>query len=438
MSARASASGYDTARFGAERGHAATFTPLATFYNPAALSFTRKVHLAIDATLALRSASFERAASDVPEPSDAQGANTGRAELRNVLAGPTLAASYRFGDLTLGAGFFAPYAPLARWDGNAKFKGNSTYPGAQDGVARFHLIEGDIILLYMSAGAAYRIEPLRLSFGASLHAVRASVRLTRALTASFDDNLRDEGRLNADVSGWVLSAGAGVMWEALPDELWLAASYTAPAGGYDGMVLSGSLRTAFEGQVSREAIDLHQTFPDVFRLAVRYRPSARYELRLFGDYTRWGLLENQCVSAKGEPCKVDATGAPVPGSPVISNAARNWNDAFGVRVSGSYFPSERWEVLGGLGYDSNAIPDRMLEPSTLEGDDLGASLGVGFELSERLALTVTYTHLWWLPRDTTGKSRLDEYAAPSRLPDAGGKYTQNTAILDALLEVRFD
>ena len=48
LASRASAGGFDTARFGSEHGHAAAATPFAVYYNPAALTANRKVHLALD------------------------------------------------------------------------------------------------------------------------------------------------------------------------------------------------------------------------------------------------------------------------------------------------------------------------------------------------------------------------------------------------------
>src|SRR5687768_5389099 len=118
------ASGFDAARFGGELGgHAAAGTPFAVYYNPAALALTKRVHLAVDLTLALHGQTFKRSASDVPEPDDAQGANTGRAKLFNVLGGPALAASFRLEDFAFGAGISAPFAGIARFRGNDTFKG---------------------------------------------------------------------------------------------------------------------------------------------------------------------------------------------------------------------------------------------------------------------------------------------------------------------------
>src|SRR4051812_13939057 len=80
MPSAARAGGYAQSRFGSELGHAATPTPFAVYYNPAALAATRRVHLAVDLTLAMHSQNYKRTAATVPEPSDAQGANIGTAK----------------------------------------------------------------------------------------------------------------------------------------------------------------------------------------------------------------------------------------------------------------------------------------------------------------------------------------------------------------------
>lgn len=435
-SGEVNASGFDSARFGGELGgHAAAPTPFAVYYNPAALGATRKFQLAIDLTLALHAQTFDRKVSDTLPPKEVAQANTGRASLFNALGGPALAASLRFGDLALGAGAVSPFSGIASFRGSSRYEGNLRYPGAQDGVARFHLIEGSFSVVYFTSALSYTIRPLGLSIGAGANLVHASIDVVRATTAAADDDVTSEGRVQVDTQGWVGSFSAGVMWEALTDVLWLAGSYQAPPGLYDGMVLEGKTRTDLGGSISSTRVDLHQSLPDSVRLAVRYRPVPRLELRLFGDYMRWSMFERQCLTRRGRRCDVRGDGSVPPGSGVVSNFPRNFQDAFGVRMGTSYWLAQRLELFAGAGYDGNAIPDQTLEPSIMDGHDFAGALGARVGLTKRLSLALSYTHLLWLPRHTAGKSELFEQAPPTRLPNAGGDYRQWVGIFNAFVEV---
>jgi long-chain fatty acid transport protein len=430
------ASGFDATRIGGEFGHAAAPNSFAVYHNPAALSETRKVHLTGDFTLALRSAEYVRSASTVPEPDGAEGANIGTAKLRNVLAAPSLAGSVRLGDFAAGIGFFAPMSGVVKWGGNEKFTGNTMYVGAQDGVARWHMIEGDLQVLYASAAASYTFRPLRLSVGAGANFVYTRVRVLRARTTPGHDDVRGEGRVDLDVDGISGSFSLGALWEILVDRLWFGLSYQAPPGLYDGMRLSGDLR-AFVASAAEQNVELHQALPDIVRWAFRYR-GASYELRLFGDYTRWSVTERQCVVLEGEQCTINRDGSqPSGGAPIPANQPRRWHDAFGVRVGGSYWLTPDWEAFLGLGYDGNAIPDGHLEPSMFDGHDLSVALGGRIALGSRLSLSLSYTHVQMLSRHVDN-SKLDAYELPSRLPTANGDYRQRAGLFNSMLELYFD
>lgn len=434
----AHASGFDQSRFGSDRGHAAAATPFATYYNPAALTGTRRAELALDVMVALRSASFERTASTVPEPPGAEGANVGRSELRDVIAGPALAASMRFGDLAVGLGAFAPLAGAARWKRNDAFVGNTQFPGAQDGRARWHMIEGTTQAIYLSAGLAYNFRKIGLSVGAGANLVYNDIDLVRASTLMQTDDVLREGRIHFAADGWVGSFGVGALWEILRERLFFGVSYQAPPGLYDGMVLEGKVRTDF-GEVSSVRGDLHQTLPDIVRFALRLR-EPRYELRLLADFARWSVFENQCFAQPGAPCSArpDGSVSDEVRARLISITPRNWDDAWGLRFGGTYWFSPTWEGIATLGWDGNAVSDRMLEPTFPDAHDLSLQIGARYNFGRRASLSLAYTAVYWLPRDTRGKSALDELMPPGNLPTADGEYTQFVSLLNTFVQVYFD
>lgn len=450
--APASATGFSTARFAGEHGHVTAANPTAIYFNPAALSLTEATSLMIDGSLALRSVSFDhpRPEGSPAEPSGAEGANYGEGTLFNVFGGPSLGVAQRMTEnWVVAAGVFAPFAGSGSYDKNDQFTGNSQFPGAEDGVARWHLIDGTQQTIYFSVATALQFGDLSLGVAGNL--VTTSVRTLRARNASFTDDVTTEGRSLLDVSGIHGSLGVGAMYEALPEQLWLGLSYQSQPG-FGEMKLSGDLTNYFGGfNEDTQSVDFYQSLPDQLRAGGRYRPTQLWELRLGLEYTRWSVFDRQCISAKGSPCAVTSTGAQEPGTETLGNFIRRWQDAYQVRLGASRFlegPTvsgkstgapevPRLEVFGGLGFDSSAVPDAYLEPALPDGHAISAAAGLRFPISRALAGALSYTHIYYLPRDTVGKSELESFEGTSRSPDAGGKYKQQIGVINANLQADF-
>jgi long-chain fatty acid transport protein len=434
----ARASGFATARFGGEHGSVTATNPTSLYYNPGALGFSEGVHLMLDGNLALRSVTWEHppAASDPPDPPGAEGANAGKAEAFNVFGAPALGASVRIGDLTLGAGLFVPFGGRVEFSENPDFVGDATYPLAADGVQRWHTIRGALSYLYGTLGAAYRVG--RFSFGLSANLVSASVETLRAYSPSGDTLPRtdQEARAELEFHEIVGSFGAGVLFEAVSERLWLGASYQAQPG-LGEMTLPGTLVVTYQGVERRDSVELHQALPDIVRVGGRYRASKDTELRFFGDLTRWSLMQTQCVALANHPCIVTPTGADAGDGGVFWNLRRHWRDTFSLRAGGSRWIRPELELFLGLGFETAATRDETLEPELPDSVSLQGAFGARFELVPRIFLAGSYTHLYYLPRDNIGKSELSDADVPTKRPDGGGKYTQWVSVFNANLEAVF-
>lgn len=435
----AAAAGFAAARFGGEQGHVTTTNPTCLYYNPAGMAFAEGVHLFADGTLALRRLSWTHssASTDIPDPPGAAGANSGTAELFNVFGGPMAGVTARFGNLGLGLAFSVPFGGRADWNQNQAFEGSPSYPLAKDGVQRWHNVQGELRFVYLTLGAAYRVGPVGL--GAAANLIRSSVQNTHAKnpTGLGDPDTMHEGRSSLDVSGWQGSFALGVMLEAVPKRVWLGASYQAqPALG--PMKLAGTLTLSYQGEGRPYPVHLQQALPDILRAGARYRVTPHSELRLFGDLTRWSVLQTQCVAVRNQPCAVYASGADAtPGATTIQNIRRRWRDTFGLRAGASLWLNRSTELFLGAGFETAAVPDATLEPSLADASHLEAALGARFELSPSWFIAGSYTHLGFLVRDNTGKSVLANAEPPTRWPDGGGRYSQWVGLINANLEKVF-
>lgn len=440
----AHASGFGIARFGGEHGTVVATNPTALYYNPAGIGFSTGTQLFLDGELALRGLEWthRQGQGDVPEPAGFEGASYGTGKAFNVFGGPMAGASFRVGDIALGAAAYAPFGGNEHFDRNERFAGTQ-YPGAADGVARWHAYEASTLSIYGTIGAAYRIGPL--SLGVSANLVLSSISFARAQNPTGVGGLNDldrEGRSKLDAHGVHGSFGLGAMFEALPDTLWLAASYQAQPG-LGTMKLDGTIDVDADLSTPNDSlvrdVTMHQALPDVFRIGARWKPSGTLELRLSGDFTRWSVLRTQCIAIPDQPCTVLPNGEAAPDSGVVVNLRRELKDTVGVRGGASYWFMPVLEGFAGVGYETAAVPDATLDPVLADANNVALAIGARLEVSETWFIALSYTHLQFFDRDNTGKSTLadPDLALVTRRPDGGGLYKQWVGVIDANLTKTF-
>jgi long-chain fatty acid transport protein len=432
----AQASGFAAARFGGEHGNVTTTNPTALYFNPAGIAFSEGLNIYVDGTLALRSVTWDHPfppQGEEPDPPDAQGANVGKATLFNVFGGPMLGATMKLGNLAFGASFSVPFGGRAHWDKENAFL-NSPYPLAADGEQRWHVIDGALTFIYLTAGAAYKIGPVAI--GATGNLVLSSVQqlLAKTTTGMGVPDTTREGRADLDVSGTQGSFALGGMVEAVKDKLWFGASYQAQPG-LGPMVLTGSMVVTYNG-VTPYPVEFHQSLPDIVRLGGKYRPSDVVEVRLSGDRTRWSVMKTQCIAVEGYECAVNPDGSAASAG-TLQNVRRNWKDTYAVRAGVSYWVKPTFEVFGGLAFETEAVPDETLDPALPDANNIAPGAGVRVEIIPRLFLAGSYTHIQYFNRDTVGISETALPAYPTKRADGGGKYTQWIGTFNANVQMQF-
>ncbi|MDC0673857.1 OmpP1/FadL family transporter [Nannocystis radixulma] len=460
----ARASGLSTARFGGEHGHVTTDNPTAIYYNPAGIALKPGTRIFVDGSFAARWVSYDRPESAISSmtgtPEGATDANAGTAKLSNFIAGPFAGASSDFGTkfFSAGAAVYFPFGGQSTWKPNDKYRGSQDYPGAVDGVQRWHTIDGKLRSMYITGAVAFNIAKIGLSIGLSGSAIRSEIDTIRARNSDGTDDLvlsdgtLKEGRSWLKASGWQGSFGIGAIWN-WRDKLWIGASYTSRPNITGNMTLKGELTNAFGVAPVSEAtpIELTQRLPDIVRFGFRVRPVPKLELRLFGDFTNWKVMDKQCVldaSIEGRKCdfaggdtaltKPEEFGAEGDGTKgVTQHIPRFWKPAGGVRFGASYWVVEAVELFAGLGFDSSAVPVQTIEPALLDSNKMTFSLGGRFRLHQRLHLGVTFTDIAYFKVDTKGRNVLNKFQAPTKQASADGVYKQNIFLTNIYLDVNF-
>jgi long-chain fatty acid transport protein len=488
----AHASGIAAARFGGEHGHPTTDNATAIYYNPAGIALSKGTHIFVDGTIALRWAGYERPAAGPDDVAGgsfptqnnqeilelAPGANDGKASLFNAIASPFVGVTSDFGTDFIygGLSFSVPFGGSAVWDKNSVYEGNEQFPGAVDGQQRWYSIDGSIRSMYITGALGFNIRKIGLSIGVSGSAIRSSVTTLRARNADGTDDLvtvnsdgsiaydangattLKEGRSLVDVNGWQGGFGIGLVYDVLKKgKYFIGASYTSQPNITGGMVLKGKLQNALAlSQADQSDVEFTQTLPDIIRLGFRVRPTEKYELRLFGDYTRWSVARRQCLldvsSKNGNSCDFgdgdDAiknpesyggatSGADNPATGVVQHLPRFWKDAGGVRLGGSYWFIPELEGYLGAGYDSSAVPVETLDPALMDMHKFSVAAGVRWQIIKHLAMSFTATEIIYLKTSTKGKSVLNRFPAPTRQPSGDGVYTQFLQLFNIYADISF-
>jgi long-subunit fatty acid transport protein len=445
----AEASGYLTARFGSDYGTPATPNTFAVYYNPAALGGAKGTTITGDLSLALRWAHYQRGAEALSPSGNARereladqryiDANTGNANLLDLVTLPYVGVNTDFGGSKYLRGGYAAYIPFggsASWQKRPEIAG---VPGAQDGVQRWHNISGSILSIYNTFAIAVVIPDTGLSIGANVSPVIHRVSTVRARTADDSDDIEfangtlKEGRSLLQASGLNIAATAGVYWES-PDDarIKLGLSYLSQPG-FGTTRMSGTLDGRTAGGDVKQDIDFLQAYPDIIRIGAKYRlPGDKVELRTDGNFVRWSVFENQCVVLRGKNCNVDSeTGAEVGGTnDVVLNIPRNWKNSIGWRFGAGVFLTKELEVFGSASFSTSAVPKSTIDASTIDSTRLYGTLGARYELNRHWAFAGSYNHIYFFKVNTNGENRFNELAKPSQSPSADGKYYSQIGMLN--------
>lgn len=450
----AEASGYLTARFGADHGTPSTPNTFAIYFNPAALGGTTGTTITGDASVLLRFARYNRtdqalSPSQESSKSDPQyrSANTGTANLTNVLAVPFVGVNTDFGTKNLRGGFavYIPFGGIANW---SRRNGTPGVPGTQDGVQRWHNISGQILAVYNTFALAYKIRPARLTIGASVSPIIHHVATVRARNSDgSDDTLNSggrlvEGRSLLDATGVNIGASFGLYWEPSED-LQFGLSYISQPG-FGQTRMSGTLKTQLGAtSQSEDKIDFLQTYPDVIRFGATGRVTNRLDVRGDFEFVRWSVFNRQCVVNKGDNCDVADDARDLSDGRVKLNVPRNWNNAIGLRVGPGYHVNDRLEVFGSAGITTPAVPKSTIDASTIDAFRVYLTAGVKFELSKHFAVAASYNHIFFATVTTNGQNNqsLRDRPSPlynvSRSPSADGVYKSQIGFVNTNVAYTF-
>ncbi len=338
-------------------------------YNPAHLSRLFAIDVAAGGTGIMPTAT----AVD-PDSGLAQSAQAG------LKLPPHAYAGYGNGKWGAGLGFNAPFGGGLRWPDD--FRG------------RFEIVEQRLQVLAGHGGFAYQVLP-QLSFGGTLSVYRATVGVERRM-----DLVETEGTAHLLGSGVGVGASFGASF-APSEHLRFGLTGRLPTRvRLSGRAHFEDVPPSFSSQAQDQEISA--TLPLPARVAAGlavYLDGTR--LFLDADYTTWSAFDRFAVDFSNEATSdVDQ--------------ARNWKNAFSVRLGAERDLNAKTMVRAGLLFDQKTSPADTLSPSLPDSDRLGASVGVGYGLGAVRA-DLAYMFILFVPRASEGEAFRAQYRASAHL-----------------------
>ncbi len=411
---QAQAGGFLIPKMGGDTAGAATPSPSAIFWNPAAISLLPETQLFLDANLILRDSSFNR----IVDRGRPGGTSLGTSTLSSADTQPMLAVTSDLGQekWTFGLGIYSPFGSTSTWDD-------------PNGPQRYQAIFGRILSVFVSPTVAWEPTP-GLHLGLSVSYVHASVQTYRALdfgplvggvTGSNvpSEEPGNEGRALLDFSGSTFAYTLGVAYNT-QRSLW-GLSFSSPVNiDIDGNLQVFVPRSEFYQNLTggdlNEPATLMMNWPGAVRAGVSWMWDDNWTLALNLDWTLWSSYDKTLVDVANN----DVAGL----GNFDQTLVTNYQDTYGARIGLRRRLNPEWEIFAGFGGETGAIPDRFLDPSLFDSLKLGFAVGATWAFTRHISLTASYNRLYYQP---TFISDTEVEPPPT------GLYTQSVSIFNTNL-----
>ncbi len=136
---------------------------------------------------------------------------------------------------------------------------------------------------------------------------------------------------------------------------------------------------------------------------------------------------------------------PVNGSN-ISTSARNYEDSWIFRLGGEYMATDALALRAGIYYDQTPVQDGYMTPETPDSDRLGLTAGLGYNVSERFGVDLSFLYIKGMEREQTRQDAIDAGTIVDPNPSTGtdgsqdvlpGTYKLNALIPGISLSFKF-
>lgn len=246
-------------------------------------------------------------------------------------------------------------------------------------VGRYYVQESTLLGVSLLPTVSYQVNDW-LSVGAGLNAMYGYLDTQMAVN-NLEPGFGD-GQLSLDDRDWGFGANVGIMIRA-GEQTRVGVTYLSPVDldfadtpGFSHLGPGLSVLLADPGQ-----LNLGVTVPQSVMLGVFHQLTDRLALMANVGWQNWERFGQVQVGVESA-------------DPKNLTTELNYQDTWHGAVGAQYQLSPRWQLLGGIGYDSSAVSDEDRTLTVPMGSALRVGAGVQWQYSERLRFAAAYEFYW--------------------------------------------
>jgi long-chain fatty acid transport protein len=342
-------------------GHAGTGLALdqaSIFFNPGALSHLRRNGFSVGVSPLISKTAYLE-----PQPGNAS------ARTDNPLGTPfQVYASWGAEEspLRFGIGVYTPYGSSVNW--------GTSWQG------RFGLNELTLQAIFIQPTVSYRITD-KIGFGAGFVYGTGNVNLQRSIPLEGNEG---EGHAELDGKASGIGFNAGLYVQAT-DKLSLGLTYRSKVEmeveDGDAIFTTPSAQPV-ASRFPNTQFDATLPLPANTTLGVGYKANDKLTLALDIQHVQWSAYETLRFDYATKVNDADFTASP-----------RNYKDSFACRLGGQYQATGKLTLRAGVYYDQTPVKDGYLTPETPDSDAIGSSVGLSFQITEKLGVDASFLYV---------------------------------------------
>lgn len=356
-----------------------------TYFNPAMMGFgEKKFNLEIGASGIIGTVAYQNQQTGITETTD------------NPVGTPGyLYATYKINEkLTAGLGIYTPFGNTIDW--------------GEDWSGKYLIQDISLLAVYIQPSLSYKINE-KLSVGGGLTYVIGGVDINREIPAPIGNE--NTVNLSGDATG--IGFNAGVHYQAT-EKLSVGLTYRSQVdidleeGDADFSVVD-ALRTNFPDQGFTASLPL----PSTTTLGVAYQVNEKLLVSVEGSLVDWDAYESLDFDFDNNTESLEDSENP-----------RNYESQIILRAGAQYTAKENLRVRGGIYYDPSPIQDEFFNPETPNTDNLGLTLGLSYDLGEKLTVDASFLYIYGMERESEYQPANfgGKYKARSYIPGIGLNY----------------
>jgi long-chain fatty acid transport protein len=387
--------------------------PLAMYYNPAGLADQhQRNQFLFDVTVLYLQEKFQRNGADIPADGAFAGQTATNSPPPQIV--PDIIYTHSLSNqFTLGGGIHAPAG--ARW----KFRGN--------GPQRFSNTELYLKEAGIGITAGYR--PVKyVAIGLTVETLFTGVQQaftieqTDGTTPPSEAPAKDVGA-KLDVQQTINPTGILGIKVTPMDNLEFGFAYRPSVQ----LNMPGTLNASIG---SPEKVHFHTKLASILRLGARY-VTPKWDAELDFVQEDWGVHKED---------KLTADDGNFFGTPSQS-VTRNWQAGYSVRLGSTFTVNEKLHGMGGVYYETSAVPTKNMDVGSYDAPKVGINLGAKYDFGTRYTLAGNFSHTIMSTVKVSNSEQRQQSpfpAAPSGLTVIGnGTYSGDYNMLGVSLLTKF-